>query len=129
MKKVIPTSVHGIIDYVIGILLLIAPGIWKFSYGPAVTMARVVGAIIIIQPLFTRYEAGLFRVLPMPTHLVDDYVLSIILAASPWIFGFANQPNNVWMPHLILGIVGFFTALFSEPEPRNLPLTEERRAM
>jgi uncharacterized membrane protein len=127
MKKTIPTSVHGIIDYVVGIALLLAPNIFGFSDEAAVLTARIIGALILVQALFTRYEPGLFRVIPMRMHLTNDYILSVILAISPWLFGFANNPSNVWMPHLVVGIVSFCLTLLTEREPRHLPAMGERR--
>jgi hypothetical protein len=118
--KVIPTFVHGILDYLVGIILIAAPNIFGFADvgGAAVAVPRFIGAMILAQSIFTRYELGLFKVLPMRTHLAVDYVLTILLALSPWIFGFADQPGNVWMPHVLTGALGFLLALMTEPEPR-----------
>jgi hypothetical protein len=118
--RIIPTFVHGIFDYLVGIVLIAAPNIFGFAGvgGAAVAVPRFVGAVLLAQSLLTRYELGLFKVLPMRTHLAIDYVLTILLALSPWIFGFANQPNHVWMPHVLTGALGFLLALMSEPEPR-----------
>src|SRR4051812_12485772 len=101
--KVIPTFVHGIFDYLVGIILLVAPNIFGFAGvgGPAVFIPRLIGALILIQSLMTRYELGVMKVIPMKTHLTLDYILTIVLALSPWLFGFANQPKNVWMPHVV----------------------------
>ena len=34
-----------------------------------------------------------------------------LLAASPWIFGFADETANVWLPHLVVGIAAIFLGL------------------
>jgi hypothetical protein len=52
-------------------------------------------------------------------HLMNDYIASLLLAASPWIFGFADQPSNVWMPHVVVGILVFVLSLLTETEPRR----------
>lgn len=115
--KVIPSFVHGIIDYIGGIVLLLAPNIFGFEEvgGAAVMIPRVLGIIVILQALCTDYELGIFRMLSMRAHLVNDYVLAAFLAISPWLFGFSVGPQNQWMPHVIVGIALFVVGLMSQP--------------
>jgi hypothetical protein len=129
IMKTIPTYVHGILDYIVGIVLLIAPNLFGFANigGAPVVIPRVLGILILLQSLFTNYELGLFKVLPMRLHLSMDYVLSIFLALSPWLFGFHTQPGNVWMPHLIVGVLVFFETLMTQTEPRRIPARMDRR--
>lgn len=112
--KPIPTFVHGIFDYIGGAALLFAPEIFQFSEagGAPVLVARVLGVVILLQSLVTKYELGALKIMPMQIHLMNDYLASAFLVASPWIFGFANAPSNVWLPHLAAGISVFtLTAL------------------
>lgn len=129
--KTIPTYVHGIIDYVVGVVLLVAPNLFGFAQlgGAAVDVPRILGVIILVQALFTNYEPGLFKLLPMRMHLAFDYVISIFLAISPWLFGFNNQSPRVWMPHVVVGIVAFLVTLMTQREPRRIPVSRERRAV
>ncbi len=119
--KIIPTFFHGIFDYFGGVALLLAPNIFGFADvgGAAVMVPRIIGVIVLLQSICTRYEVGVFKVIPMKMHLMNDYVASIFLAASPWIFGFHNQPSNAWMPHVVVGIVVFVVSLLTENEPRT----------
>jgi hypothetical protein len=118
--KTIPTYVHGILDYVVGIILLIAPNLFGFSRlgGAPVDVARTIGLIFIVMALFTNYELGLFKVLPMRTHLVIDYIASIFLVLSPWLLGFNHQSNNVWLPHVVVGVIYFVITLMTQTQPR-----------
>jgi hypothetical protein len=126
--KVIPAYVHGIFDYLGGLVLLFAPNIFGFSEvgGAAVIIPRVIGVIVLLQALLTRYEVGLLKVLPMKIHLMNDYIASIFLALSPWLFGFSQQPRHVWMPHLIVGLAVFLLSLMTETEPRALTADDRR---
>jgi hypothetical protein len=121
IMKVIPAYVHGIFDYIGGLILLFAPEIFRFSDvgGAAVIVARVIGVIVLLQALMTRYEVGLLKVMPMKVHLMNDYIASIFLAVSPWLFGFAQQAGHVWLPHLVIGILVFLLTLMTETEPRT----------
>ena len=119
--KIIPAFIHGIFDYLGGITLLAAPNLFGFSEvgGAAVWVPRIIGIIVVLQSICTNYEVGLIKVVPMKMHLMNDYVASIFLAVSPWLFGFSNQAANVWMPHLIVGIAVFVLSLMTETEPRR----------
>jgi uncharacterized membrane protein YtjA (UPF0391 family) len=119
--KVIPTFVHGIFDYIGGIALLAAPNIFGFAEvgGAAVWVPRILGVIILLQSLITAYELSIAKMLPMRMHLMNDYIASLFLAASPWLFGFAGGPANQWMPHLVVGVGYFFIALMTETAPRS----------
>jgi len=99
----ISTRTHGILDYVIGALLIIAPCLLGFADGGAAMWTPIlIGAAIIASALFTKYELGVVRALPMRVHLGLDIVLGIFLALSPWLLGFSEL---VWAPHLIVGLI------------------------
>jgi hypothetical protein len=121
--KVLPTRVHGMLDYPVGLLLLLAPNLFGFAHldGPAVWVPRVIGVLSLVQSLMTRYELGLIKVLPMRMHLMVDYIAGVLLAASPWLFGFYDPANqNIWVPHVIAGIALFLVTLMTESEPRQV---------
>lgn len=115
--KIISTFVHGILDYLVGFLLIGAPWILGFAEGGAeswVPVALGVGALI--YSLMTKYELGLVRVLPMPTHLVLDALSGVLLAASPWLFGFSDR---VFMPHLVVGMFEILAAAMTRTVPNT----------
>ena len=118
--RFIPTKVHGALDYIVAIALVFAPMIFKFQDvgGPAVVIPIVLGIALFLYSLFTNYEWGAFRVLSMPYHLVIDVLASIFLAASPFLFGFVNNPINVWLPHVAVGITVIIVVIFSQPQPQ-----------
>ncbi|MGO1508138.1 MAG: SPW repeat domain-containing protein [Microbacteriaceae bacterium] len=117
--RFIPTKVHGVLDYLVGIALIAAPWIFGFASvgGAAVVIPIVLGIGLIVYSLFTKYEWGPFGFIPMPVHLVFDIVASLFLALSPWIFGFAGEALNVWLPHVVVGVVVIIVVIFSKPQP------------
>jgi hypothetical protein len=115
--RVIPTKVHGYMDYIMGLLLIASPWIFDFADGGAKQWVPVIlGAGAIIYSLMTDYELGASRVITMRTHLTLDLMSGILLAASPWLFGFADE---VYLPHLILGIVEIAASLMTKREPEH----------
>jgi hypothetical protein len=73
-----------------------------------------VGILIIGQSLFTNYEVSLIQRIPMPFHLRMDVVAGVFLAATPWLFGFADF---VFRPHLIIGILEIGAGLTTRKVP------------
>jgi hypothetical protein len=129
--KPVSTRAHGVMDYIVGVALLLAPNLFGFVGldADAVWVPRVVGIIIIVQSIFTRYELGLIKALSMRAHLMLDYVLGIFLALSPWILGFYTlDVPRLWVPHLVVGLLVVILAAMTEKEPRHLRVTEHRTA-
>ena len=115
----IPTKVHGYLDYGVGALLIAAPWLFDFAQGGAETWVPVIlGIAAILYSLFTDYELGVTRGISMGTHLTLDMLSGLLLAASPWIFGFADI---VYVPHLVLGILEIGASLLTKREPAYGP--------
>ena len=107
--RFISSRAHGVLDYLVGILLILAPRLLGFQdTGAASQIPIFLGIATIVYSLLPRYELGLIRVLPFGVHLGIDLIAGIFLAASPWLFGFADR---VWAPHLIVGLLEIFVSL------------------
>lgn len=119
--RFVPTWLHGIFDYVGGVLLIAAPFVFGFFSvgGPAVILPMVLGVGLILYSLLTNYERGVpgLKFIPMPVHLVFDFVASALLALSPFIFGFYKDAPNVWLPHVIAGVGVIGLVLVSQTRP------------
>jgi hypothetical protein len=113
--RFIPTRFHGVLDYLMGFLLIAAPWLLGFAAGGAETWVPVIlGASVLVYSLFTRYELGLVKAIPMSTHLTLDLAGGLLLAVSPWLFGFSHL---VWAPHLIFGLLEAGASLMTETQP------------
>lgn len=113
--RFLPTHVHGMLDYGVGLLLILAPYILGFADGGAAQLVpQTLGAGAILYAFFTDYELGLVRLIPMPVHLLLDAASGALLAISPWLFGFADR---VWVPHLVLGLVEIGASLVTRTTP------------
>lgn len=98
----ISVRTHAIIDYVVGVLLILAPFILGFANGGAAQWVPVLlGAGIIVYSLMTRYDLAVVKVIPFGVHLGLDAVGGLFLLASPWLFGFADL---IWWPHVVVGL-------------------------
>lgn len=115
--RFIPTRFHGILDYIVGIFMIIAPWVLDFSDNDAATWTIVIaGVLVLLQTVFTDFEVGLVRRIPMQSHLMMDFGLGVLLALSPWLFGFADY---VYTPHLIVGVFAILASLMTHRVPSH----------
>ena len=119
--RFVPTSVHGIFDYIGGIALIACPFIFGFYSmgGIAVILPIVLGIGLILYSLLTNYERGIpaLKFIPMPVHLVLDFVAAAFLVVAPFLFGFANQGLNVWLPFVVAGVGVILLVIVSQTHP------------
>ena len=113
--RFIPTRVHGMLDYGLGLVLIVAPYLLGFADGTAAQyLPQALGLLAIGQAILTDYELGLVRMIPMPVHLLLDVAAGALLAVSPWLFGFADR---VWVPHVVFGVLEIGAALMTRTTP------------
>jgi hypothetical protein len=101
--NLIPTRVHAFLDYLAGIVLILAPWLFDFADdGAATWVPFVLGCGMIAYSVMTDYELSAARVMPIGAHLTLDFCAGVLLVLSPWAFGFADR--IVW-PHVVLGVL------------------------
>jgi hypothetical protein len=116
--RFISTRTHGVIDYLMGALLIVVPYILGFADGTAAQwIPQIIGVALIGAALMTDYEYGAIRMIPMPVHLFLDVAAGALLAVSPWLFGFADR---VFWPHLILGLLEVGAGLMTRTTPETV---------
>ncbi len=116
--RFVPSKVHGIFDYIGGIALIACPFIFGFYSmgGIAVILPIVLGVGLILYSLLTDYERGIpgIKFIPMQVHLILDFVAAVFLIAAPFVFGFAGQGLNVWLPFVVAGVGVVLLVLVSQ---------------
>lgn len=125
--KIIPRFFHGVLDYMTGLLLLLAPNLPNLlgsshAGGAAVWIPRIAGLIILLQAMTTDYELGVIKIIPINIHLMADYGLAALLLASPWLFGFSNRSQMATITVVVAGCLVGGTTLMTQPRgrPRNV---------
>jgi hypothetical protein len=125
--RFISTRVHGVLDYLMGMVLIAAPWMLGFADNSAATWVPVLlGVGVIVYSLFTDYELGVFRGISMRGHLWLDALSGIFLASSPWLFGFSDYVST---PHVILGVAEVIAALTTRTVPESVSLTTRNRSV
>jgi hypothetical protein len=127
MKK-IPTASHGVLDYLVGGTLALAPQFFGFPQkGPASIVPRLLGSFSTKYSLMTEYEMGIIKKLPMRAHLGLDIVAGATLAVSPWLMGFRRRDKSTWLPHVLVGALEIAIAALSESKTPSRHAVERIR--
>jgi len=133
----IPLFVHGLIEYVAGALLVVAPFVLGFDNGAATAVSIVIGVLIIAIAASTDGPTSLVNQLPRSAHVALDYVLVALLIAMPFLAGFSDEtpPTALFIglgvAHLLVTIGTRFRAPV-EPRPagksaKSAPADQSKR--
>ena len=124
--RFISTRTHGVLDCVVGAFLIVVPYNLGFADGTvAQWVPQLLGLVAIGGAMLTDYELGVMRVIPLPIHLGIDIASGVLLALSPWLFGFSDR---VFWPHLILGILEIGAGLTTRTAPETAAGTSADRS-
>lgn len=95
----IPRFVHGILEYLLGVLFIAAPFLFDFKSGAATGMSVAVGVLILIFAAASEGPVSLVNQLPVLLHVAMLYLLAIFLVAAPFLLGFSDEgaPRNFFM--------------------------------
>lgn len=96
--RFIPTKIHGVADYIVGLLVIGLPYFFNLE-GARVWFFTVSGTAAIFYSLLTDYELGAIRVLRIRFHLLLDVVFGLIMLAAPLLLDLPRQAS--WTSYLI----------------------------
>jgi hypothetical protein len=113
IAKLIPTRIHGVLDYLTGLTLIAIPLLFNWPQ-PEAMIFMVLGAGALVYSLITRYELGVFKLLPMPAHLVLDLLSGLFLVAAPFL-GFVADSLRPWF--WAFGLFEIVVALITSTRP------------
>jgi hypothetical protein len=106
----VPAFVHGLYEYVAAFALIAAPLVLGYDSDPATAVSIVAGVLLLFLTATTTSSTSLVNQVPLPVHILLDYVLAAVLIASPFLFGFSDEsaPTAVFLCggvlHLLVSI-------------------------
>jgi hypothetical protein len=99
----ISRPMHGVLDYLMGALIVASP--WLFGFSGAFLapqMAVTIGFALIFISLVTHYELGVVQLLPFSAHRFTDIAIGIALLGAPWFFSVGGRAGVVFF---LLGVL------------------------
>jgi hypothetical protein len=115
----IPLRLHAMIEPVVGLLFIAAPWIFGFSdASDATTVSIVLGALVLLTGLTTRWRMGVVKMLSLRAHQMMDLLVAVIAIASPFVLGFSDYGAATRFL-IIMGALEAGTALMTRWDPRD----------
>src|SRR5262245_20813293 len=122
MTRSIGAVSHGILDYALAILLVIAPSVIGFA-GPQGRWCYVFAAILFVMAVLTQ-----LKILRLALHGAVELVLACLLIVLPWL---ANFSRGVLSRNFYVGIGLLMIALWALTDfrgRRNAPAADRANA-
>jgi hypothetical protein len=121
-KGPIPRLVHGILEYLVGVLLIASQFVFDFDSGGAKAVSVVIGVLIIVLAASTEGPTGLIDQVMIRSHAAFDYVVAAVLIASPFLFRFTDDAEATAV-FIVLGMLHLLVSIAT----RYLPERVEQR--
>jgi hypothetical protein len=100
----LPATVHGLLEYVAGVLFIAAPFVFGFDSGAATGASVVTGLVLLAFTATSRLPTGLVPSVSPGVHATVDIVLAVLLVATPFVLGFREEgaPTALF---IVVGVV------------------------
>ena len=89
----VPLLVHGVVDYLVGVVLVAMPFVLHFSDDTARMAAVGLGVVVLVLAATSDLPTGLVHSVPRALHALFDYVLAVAIIAAPFVLGFSGDDN------------------------------------
>jgi uncharacterized membrane protein HdeD (DUF308 family) len=107
---------HGVIEYLAGVLLIAAPFLFGFKSSAAVAVAIIAGVIVLAVAASTEGSSSLIDSIPIAVHLVLDFALAAVLIASPFLFAFSDESTPTAF-FIVLGVAHLLVTIGTRFKP------------
>src|SRR5204863_1246213 len=103
LVRFLPAWLHAIADYAVGTLLIVA-AVAVGGTGFAVATGVIVGAVVLVVSMLTKYPLGIAKVLPFTVHSAGDYLAAALLLGAPWALNFADGDGGLAAFYVVAGV-------------------------
>lgn len=116
--RIIPTKVHGVLDYLSAVTAIALPYIFGWSTWTT-WLLTFLGLGILVYSAITQYELSFVKIVPMKIHLFLDALGGLVLVASA--FMLANISQVEMMTLLGLGVMELGVTMLTKTDPSFVP--------
>ena len=115
----LPVLVHGVLEYVVGVLFIAAPFLFGFDSSAATAAALVVGLLLLAFTATSALPTGLVRSVSLGVHVTIDLVLAVLLVALPFILGFTDEAAPTAL-FIVVGVLHLLVTIATRFSPGDL---------
>lgn len=109
--SVVPLLVYGVIEYLIGLAVVLSPFVFGFDGEDfATTLAVVLGVLILLVGLIGGTPVSAASLIPLVVHEAIVYLVALVLILFPFITGIRNE-NDATLFFVIIGAASFALTL------------------
>ena len=123
----ITSKIHGILDYIVVIFLWVSPILLDFPEKTAV-FTYILGAIHLVLTMFTNFEYGVIRFIPLKIHGAIELIVALALVGFAFYIGNleGELARNFYLGFaLAVFIVWIFSDYTNKPKgTREIPYVE-----
>ena len=112
LVKILPAWFHAIADYAVGALLIVV-ALSVGGSGKAVAAGVVVGAVVLVVSMLTKYPLGVAKVLPFTVHSAGDYLAAALLIVSPFALKFNHTDSGLTAFYIAGGLAVLAVSLIT----------------
>ena len=110
--RLLPAWLHAIADYAVAaslIVIALAVG----GTDKAVATGVVIGVVVAVVSMLTKYPLGVLKVLPFTVHSAGDYLAAALLLVSPFALSFNDSDTGLTVFYVIAGIAVLAVSLIT----------------
>jgi hypothetical protein len=129
LLRLIPAWLHAVADYAVSLTLIVVALVVGGST-VAVASGVVIGAVVLVVSMLTRYTLGVVKVLPFKVHSAGDYLAVVLLVASPFALGFSGTDRGLTFLYIGAGVAVLGVSLITNYQynPRSTVESTNRPA-
>jgi len=75
----------------IAAIFILAPFVLDFDSDAARTLSIVLGVIVLLVGLTTRWRLAIAKLIPLRMHFMGDVLLGVVAIAAPFVLGFSDE--------------------------------------
>jgi hypothetical protein len=84
--------IHAMLEPLVGLIFIAAPWLFGFSDADdATTVSIVLGALVLLTGLTTRWRMGIVKLLSLGAHRMMDMLVALVAIVSPFVLGFSDN--------------------------------------
>lgn len=89
MHRAIGAIVHGVLDYLLVVLLIFGPSLAGFT-GRQAKLCWLLAAIHFVLTILTRFPLGIKKIVGLPIHGAIEAIVGVLLIILPWLHEFSR---------------------------------------
>jgi hypothetical protein len=112
LVRLLPAWLHAVADYAVaGTLIVVAAAVGGST--EAVAAGVVIGLVVLVVSMLTKYPLGVVKVLPFTVHSAGDYLAAALLVLSPFALGFNSSDSGLTAFYIAAGIAVLAVSLIT----------------